>query len=159
MSTIDAVRSTLGALLRCGVALAGANQTTANSSSGDDGLLSAEELAALDLSSARWAVVSACGSGLGAIGDLRGGAEGVFGLRRALKIAGARTTILSLWPVEDRATREWMIALYRARYAKGLSTVEATRRATLEVLTVRRARGESIHPFYWAGFVPVGDWR
>ena len=66
---------------------------------------------------------------------------------------------MSLWSVEDRATREWMAALYRERFANGLTTVDAVRAASLDVLRRRRAAGQSAHPFYWAGFVASGDWR
>ena len=69
----------------------------------------------LDLQGTEWAVLSACETGLG---EIKAG-EGVFGLRRAFQIAGARTVIMSLWSVEDRATRTWMRALYEGRLSKG----------------------------------------
>ena len=141
-------------LLRCGLALAGANRRGEHPGP-DDGILTAEEVAALDLSGVRWAVLSACGTGLGDVQD----GEGVLGLCRAFQQAGARTVIASLWAVDDRATREWMSALYRARFAEGKDTAAAVAAAGLEVLRRRRERGESAHPFFWAGFVAVGDWR
>jgi CHAT domain-containing protein len=85
--------------------------------------------------------------------------EGVFGLRRAFEIAGARTLIMSLWPVEDQAAREWMGRLYEARLNGHASTVDAVRQASLEMLKERRSRRESTHPFYWGAFVAAGDWR
>ena len=142
-------------LLLSGFALAGANHRAAAAPDEDDGILTAEEIAALDLSSVEWAVLSACDTG---IGEVRAG-EGVFGLRRAFQVAGARTLIMSLWSVEDEAAREWMKALYEGRLVKGLGTAEAVREASLKVLRERRAKGESTHPFYWAGFVAAGDWR
>ena len=60
--------------------------------------------------------------------------EGVLGLRRAFQIAGARTVIMSLWSVDDRATRTWMRALYEGRLSKGLNTADAVRAASLTVL-------------------------
>jgi len=66
---------------------------------------------------------------------------------------------MSLWPVEDEVTRQWMTALYRHHFAEGLSTMESVHAADLELLQQRRARGLSTHPFYWAGFVASGDWR
>jgi len=52
-----------------------------------------------------------------------------------------------------------MRALYRDRFQRGSSTADAVRNASVQVLQARRARGESTHPFYWAAFVAVGDWR
>jgi CHAT domain-containing protein len=73
-------------------------------------------------------------------------------------VAGARTTILSLWPVEDVSTQRFMTALYRARWSSKRSTAEAMRDASLSLLE-RKGAGRSGHPFHWAGFVAVGDWR
>jgi CHAT domain-containing protein len=70
-----------------------------------------------------------------------------------------RTIIMSLWSVEDQATRSWMQALYREHFQKGANTADAVRNASLQVLQARRARGLSTHPFYWAAFVAAGDWR
>ena len=66
---------------------------------------------------------------------------------------------MSLWSVEDQATRNWMKALYEARLEQGLDTAESVREASLQVLEERRANGESTHPFYWGAFVAAGDWR
>jgi len=85
--------------------------------------------------------------------------EGVLGLRRAFQVAGVRTVIMSLWSVQDRATRQWMEALYQARFGEHLDTADAVREASLTFIRERRARGQSTHPFYWAGFVAAGDWR
>jgi CHAT domain-containing protein len=143
-------------LLLAGVAFAGANRRgEAAADAEDDGILTAEEIAGLDLSSIEWAVLSACDTGTGKL-DV---SEGVLGLRRAFQAAGARTLITSLWSAEDRAAREWMRELYRARFLEGLGTAEASRKASRTVLALRRAGGRSTHPFYWAGFVAAGDWR
>ncbi len=91
-------------LLLSGLALAGANRRIAAGANEDDGILTAEEVASLNLDGVEWAVLSACDTGLG---EVRAG-EGVFGLRRAFQVTGVRTTIMSLWSVEDRATRRWM---------------------------------------------------
>ncbi len=143
------------ALLRSGLALAGANLRGQARSGGEDGILTAEEIAALDLRGVEWAVLSACNTGLG---EVRLG-EGVLGVRRAFQVAGARAVIMSLWPVADEPTREWMQALYTARLRGGLGAAAAVQRADAVVLAARRARGESTHPFFWAGFVSTGDWR
>jgi CHAT domain-containing protein/tetratricopeptide (TPR) repeat protein len=120
-----------------------------------DGWLTAGEIAALDLSGVEWAVLSACRTGLGEIRS----DEGVFGLRRALRVAGVATVVTSLWDVEDAAVREWMEALYAARLERGLDTASSVRAANLAVLASRRARGLGDHPGGWAAFVAVGDWR
>jgi len=142
-------------LLISGLAFAGANVRAPVREDRDTGILTAEEVAALDLHGIEWAVLSACDTGLG---EIKAG-EGVFGLRRAFQIAGVRTVIMSLWSVEDQGTRTWMRALYRERFQKGSSTADAVRNASVQVLQARRARGESTHPFYWAAFVAAGDWR
>jgi len=138
-----------------GVALAGANLRDRAPPNHDDGILTAEEIASLDLSGVEWAVLSACDTGLGEI--LAG--EGVLGLRRALQVAGVRTSIMSLWRVDDRAARRWMRALYQARWKLGCDTPESMRRASIAVLKERRAAGMSTHPATWGSFIAVGDWR
>lgn len=142
-------------LLLSGLALAGANRRAAAGPGDDDGILTAEEVAGLNLDGVEWAVLSACDTGLG---ELKAG-EGVLGLRRAFQLAGVRTVIMSLWSVDDQAARLWMRALYEGRLQRHLSTADAMHHASLSVLRARRARGQSTHPFYWAGFVAAGEWR
>ena len=142
-------------LLLSGLALAGANQESATLTDADDGILTAEEIAVLDLVGVQWAVLSACDTGLG---EIRPG-EGIMGLRRAFQVAGARQLIMSLWSVQDEAAHHWMRRVYEARFGESLGTAEAVRKATLASLTARREAGESTHPFFWAGFVASGDWR
>ncbi len=142
-------------LLLSGLAFAGANRRGAARLDEDDGILTAEEVAGLNLNGVEWAVLSACDTGLG---EIRAG-EGVFGLRRAFQVAGARTVIMSLWPVDDQATRAWMRALYEARFSRGLSTADAVHSASVSVLRDRRAKKQSTLPLYWAAFVAAGDWR
>jgi CHAT domain-containing protein len=142
-------------LLLAGLAFAGANHRQAAKADEEDGVLTAEEIGALDLRGVEWAVLSACDTG---IGEVKAG-EGVLGLRRAFQAAGVRTLVMSLWQVDDDSTRHWMRTLYRSRFRDGLDTVEAVRNASLAVLRGRRAKGLSTHPFYWGGFVAVGDWH
>ena len=120
----------------------------------EDGILTAEEIAALDLEGVEWAVLSACDTGLG---DIKAG-EGVFGLRRAFQVAGARTVIMSLWPSTRAARAVDARALPRAPRGEAVDTAEACG-TPAELLRERRAEGHSTHPFYWAGFVAAGDWR
>jgi CHAT domain-containing protein/tetratricopeptide (TPR) repeat protein len=159
--TSATTRTTTGAeapenpLLLSGLVLAGANRRAAAGPDEDDGILTSEEVASLNLEGVEWAVLSACDTGLG---EVRAG-EGVFGLRRAFQAAGVRTVIMSLWSVEDQATSVWMRTLYEGRLEQKLDTAEAVRHASLTVLRERRARGQSTHPFYWAAFVAAGDWH
>jgi CHAT domain-containing protein/tetratricopeptide (TPR) repeat protein len=142
-------------LLLSGLALAGANRReTAARSGEDDGILTAEEIASLDLRGVEWALLSACGTGLGPSQT----GEGVLGLRRTFQVAGARTVLMSLWDVDDQATRDWMRHLYESRL-RGRSTVESLRDASIAVLSARRSAGVSTHPFTWGAFVAAGDWR
>jgi CHAT domain-containing protein len=117
-------------------------------------VLTAEEAASLDLRGVEWAVLSGCGTGLGPVQT----GEGVLGLRRAFRVAGADTLIISLWPVEDHAARQWFRHLYEARLA-GAPTPRAMQTASLEVLERRRAAATTTHPFYWGAFVAAGDWK
>ncbi len=142
-------------LLRSGLALAGANLRNSAATGQEDGILTAEEAASLDLQDTDWVVLSGCDTGLG---ELSAG-EGVLGLRSAFLEAGARTVITSLWPVRDDEALTWMGHLYRARIARDLSTARSVREATLRTLRTRREAKQSTHPFHWASFLAVGDWR
>jgi CHAT domain-containing protein len=155
--TADADWSSVAAnpLLLSGLVMAGANHRDAAAPDEEDGILTAEEIGTLNLRGTEWAVLSACDTGAGEIRD----GEGVFGLRRAFRMAGVRTTIMSLWAIEDESAREWISALYRHHFAEGASTSAAVRQASVEVLQRRRDEGLSTHPYYWAGFVAAGDWR
>ncbi|MBW2527998.1 MAG: CHAT domain-containing protein, partial [Deltaproteobacteria bacterium] len=135
-----------GPLLRSGLALAGAN-TRQPSEGGEDGILTALEASTLDLSGTQLVVLSACETGLG---EIRTG-QGVHGLRRALVMAGAETQVMSLWRVDDDATRTLMEAYYRQLLA-GRDRVEAMRQVQLQMLAEPRTR----HPFYWAAFIVSG---
>ncbi len=148
--------SPVRALNLTGLALQGATEWAGAESGDEDGILTATEISALDMSRVDWAVLSACDTGLG---DLTARGEGVFGLCRAFALAGARTVIVSLWPVGDESARDWMQALYHAHLVVGRSTEDSVRAADFEVLAARRARGLSVHPYYWAGFTAIGDWQ
>ncbi|TKB88155.1 MAG: CHAT domain-containing protein, partial [Nitrospira sp.] len=132
-------------LLRSGLALAGANQLR---SGADDGILTAQEVAGLDLQGTELAVLSACETGVGQVHT----GEGVYGLRRALVLAGVRTQVASLWKVDDAATKDLMVAYYQhLRAGMGRSAaLRAVQRAMMQDPT--RA-----HAYYWAAFVVIGD--
>ncbi len=100
-------------LLRSGLLLAGANKAWQGepiAGNREDGVATAFEISKMDLSDTRIAVLSACNTGLG---DLRG-AEGVYGLQRAFKMAGADYLLVSLWQVPDSETAEFMSTFYTA---------------------------------------------
>jgi CHAT domain-containing protein/tetratricopeptide (TPR) repeat protein len=143
-------------LLLSGLAFAGANRRgSAKSADETDGILTAEEIAGLNLEGVDWAVLSACDTG---VGEIKVG-EGVFGLRRAFQVAGAKTVIMSLWPVEDETTRQWMGTLYREHFLNAKDTAESVRAASLQILRQRRTKHQSTHPFYWGAFIAAGDWH
>jgi CHAT domain-containing protein/Tfp pilus assembly protein PilF len=134
-------------LLRSGLLLAGANRLA---SGADDGILTALEAASLELGGTQLVVLSACETGLG---DVANG-EGVYGLRRALAIAGAETQVLSLWKVDDDSTRELMVEFYR-QLMVGAGRSEALRAAQLKMFAAK----DTTHPFFWAAFIPSGEWK
>ena len=138
-----------------GLALAGANHRAEAGPDEEDGVITAAEIANLDLRGVEWAVLSACDSG---VGESVSG-EGVFGFRRAFRIAGALTVIMSLWPVEDTSGQAWMESLYEARLTLGMTTAESVRHASMELLRRQRRNNQSTHPFFWGAFIAAGDWR
>ncbi|HEX6899121.1 MAG TPA: CHAT domain-containing tetratricopeptide repeat protein [Thermoanaerobaculia bacterium] len=115
-----------------------------------DGFLRAYEIYRLRLP-ADLVVLSGCETALGR--EVRG--EGMVGLTRAFFHAGARRVLVSLWPVEDRATAELMRGFYEGLFARGLPPAEALRRAQDDI----RRRPDRQAPHYWAGFILQGDWR
>jgi CHAT domain-containing protein len=135
-------------LLRSGLALAGANTWLAGGrppAEAEDGLLTAEDVTGLDLLGTELVVLSACETGLG---EVRAG-EGVFGLRRAFQLAGARTVVMSLWKVPDEPTRELMGSFYRHLLA-GIPKAEALQRSRLEL------RARYPNPRDWGAFILQG---
>ena len=136
-------------LLHSGLVFAGAN------SSRETSLLTAQQIASLDLGGLDWAVLSACNTGGG---ELRDG-EGVLGLQRAFRVAGAHSVILTLWPVDDEISRRYMHELYAQRFGNHASTADAVWNASRKLLADQRAAGKSTHPWYWAGFVGSGAWQ
>lgn len=136
-------------LLRSGIVLAGANswlQSKELPVAAGDGLLNAEDVAALDLSGTELVVLSACETGLGEVTI----GEGVQGLRRSFMIAGAKSLVVSLWKVPDAQTQELMVLFYQKILA-GMPRGEALRRAQLDI------RAKYPHPLYWGAFICVGE--
>jgi len=151
--------------LLSGLALSGAN-VPANADE-DDGILTAVEVAGLDLHGVDLVVLSACETGLGKVA----GGEGVLGLQRAFQLSGAKTAVTSLWKIPDRSTSQLMQRFYENLWKRKLSKVDALREAQIWMLKEGRQRGLDIEdgskkptsrrlpPKYWAAFVLSGDWR
>jgi len=136
-------------LTRSGLALAGANNVLRKVQIPDgieDGVLYASEIANLDLSHIRLLVLSACQSGLGDIAA----SEGVFGLQRGFKLSGVKSIIMSLWEVNDEATRLLMTELYR-NIAAGQSLPTALTDAQMSLRLYEN--GVFDNPHFWAAFV------
>lgn len=134
-------------MLRSGLVLAGANPKQ----SGDqDGVLTALEMAGLNLWGTKLVVLSACETG---IGDVQVG-EGVYGLRRALVLAGAEAQIMSLWKVDDKVTANLMRDYYSILLTKNAGRADALR--DVQLLLLRNK--ETSHPYFWAGFIESGAW-
>ena len=152
-------------LSRSGLLMAGCNASDENiysdgtgrntrSSVLDDGVITGLELSRLDFRDLDLATLSACQTGLGDIFP-----EGVFGLQRAFKIAGANTLLMSLWSVDDRATSLLMQQFY-ANLLKGNSKSEALRQAQDYLRNLHRLNAEEqdySDPFYWAAFILLDD--
>lgn len=139
----------LNPLLFSGLALAGANTWLAGKpvpAEAEQGVLTAEEVAVLDLSETELVVLSACETGLGTI---RTG-EGVFGLRRAFMLAGANTLVMSLWKVADQQTRELMVNFYK-NILNNQSRSHSLRKAQLALKTT------CPDPYYWGAFICQGN--
>jgi CHAT domain/PDZ domain len=161
--------------LLSGIVLAGANLPPQPDQ--DDGILTALEVSSMDLRGVELAVLSACETGLGQ----SSGGEGMLGLQRAFQVAGARTTITSLWSVDDAATQTLMVEFYKRLWDKDhpLEKLDALRQSQLVLLhqydphaakltgqnrgleldSEPSASAGRLSPKYWAAFVLSGDWQ
>jgi CHAT domain-containing protein/Tfp pilus assembly protein PilF len=135
-------------LLNSGLVLAGVQ--VGQSGGTEDGILTALEVSNLNLTGTKLVTLSACETALGKISI----GEGVYGLRRAIAIAGAESQTISLWQVADDATKDLMVNYY-TRLKKGEGRSEALHNAQRDMLKSEKYS----HPYYWAAFIPSGDWR
>jgi CHAT domain-containing protein len=146
-------------LIRCGLALAGANHfaysdlATRNLEL-EDGVLTGLEASLLNLQGTELVILSACDSGSG---EVKIG-EGVMSLRRAFRIAGAETVLASHWKVSDRATSQLMTEFMR-RWRAGEPRVQAWREAQLSLIGSKGAKEDFSNPFFWSAFTLTGQWR
>lgn len=133
-------------LYRSGLVLAGANYAWCKKrpmGHFEDGILTAYEISNMNLTATDLVVLSACETGLG---EVRG-YEGVYGLQRAFKAAGAKHLLMSLWPVPDAETQQLMTAFYRFYQEEKLPVDRALAAAQQEL------RAKHANPYFWAGFV------
>jgi CHAT domain-containing protein/lipopolysaccharide biosynthesis regulator YciM len=137
-------------LQRSGLVFAGANRPEANPN--DDGYLTAAEATAMDLEGTELVTLSACETGLGGV---RSG-EGVYGLQRSLAVAGARSTLLSLWKVDDGMTATFMERYYN-RLKAGQGRADALRDTQAEFRNNKNSTYNDIR--VWGAFQLSGDWR
>jgi CHAT domain-containing protein len=136
-------------LLRSGLAFAGANHA-GDITEGDDGLLTALEITGMDLRGTELVVLSACETAVGMVHT----GEGVFGLRRAFALAGAKNLLMSLWPVDDQVTADQMKAFYQ--YLQTLPPADALRQAQRETIRHLKERDGVANLGLWAPFILQG---
>jgi CHAT domain-containing protein/Tfp pilus assembly protein PilF len=138
--------------LNSGLMLAGASNTLyyrrnqISFSPEEDGVLTAYEAMNLNLDHTELVVLSACETGLGTVKN----GEGVYGLQRAFKVAGAKSVVQSLWRVDDRTTQKLLYYFYQG-WMKHHDKHKAFKDAQLKL------REEYLYPYYWAAFIMVGD--
>ena len=166
-------------LLQSGMFLAGANLhgKGADEAHAEDGIVTALEVSAMDLRGTDLVVLSACETGLGRVEQ----GEGVYGLRRAFQMAGARTVVSALWQVPDEDAMEFMKALYAnmslsanqrqaerpslnetsgsRSLSRGITYPELMQKVALQCIRELRLRHRPTHPFSWGAFVATGDWE
>jgi CHAT domain-containing protein len=149
-STAPATPSREDPLQRSGLVFAGANRPDANPN--DDGYLTAAEATAMDLEGTELVTLSACETGLGGVQS----GEGVYGLQRSLAVAGARSTLLSLWKVDDGMTATFMERYYN-RLKAGQGRADALRDTQAEFRNNKNSTYNDIR--VWGAFQLSGDWR
>ena len=138
-------------MVRCGIALAGANHAQQiTNAAAEDGLLTGLEASLLNLQGTELVILSACDTGSG---EVKIG-EGVMSLRRAFRIAGAERVLASHWKVSDKATGRLMTEFMR-RWRSGEPRAKAWREAQLSLLHSK----DFPNPYFWAAFTLTGRWN
>lgn len=141
-------------LLRSGIALAGANNAlSSDDPEKSDGIMTAEKILGLRLRGTDMVVLSACETGMG---EVKAG-EGVYGLRRAFTQAGAKSLIMSMWPVPDKETKELMIEFYTKIKSGEINRCQALRQAAINQMKIVKERYGTANPLFWGAFVFMGE--
>ncbi|MEW6600673.1 MAG: CHAT domain-containing protein [Nitrospirota bacterium] len=120
----------------------------------NDGFLQVHEIFDMDLKNANLVTLSACET---ALSKIQGG-DDLVGLSRGFIYAGTPSILATLWKVDDASTAALMEDFYR-NWKQGISKPEALRRAQIKWMRQSRGNREYSHPFYWAPFEMIGDWR
>jgi hypothetical protein len=140
-------------MLRCGLALAGANpRTLAHDLPGDDGVATGLEILAADFRGTDLVVLSACQTSFGEFQTM----QGLVGLSLAFHLAGATNVLGTLWPVPDDETTAITTEFF-AGLARGASKDLALQKAQLDLIEKLRAKYGDAHPSLWASFQLSGN--
>jgi tetratricopeptide (TPR) repeat protein/CHAT domain-containing protein len=140
-------------LLRCGLALAGANRHS-QFRGANDGILTGLEILGTDLRGTELVVLNACQTGVGAVRD----GEGTAGLHQAFHLAGARVVVASLWSIPAMPSNQLLESFFK-NLAGGQSTAVSLRKSQLSMIAELRKEFGTAHPFLWAAFTMTGDCR
>lgn len=135
-------------MTRSGLIFSGAENTMRGQVlANDNGWLNAYEASLLNLRGTELVVLSACETGTGEVQN----GKGVYGLQRAIQVAGAETIIMSMWKVDDQATQELMTSFYDFWINKNMSKKEAFNAAQQKLREIYK------HPYYWGAFIMIGE--
>lgn len=135
-------------LFKSGLLFTGAsNLLNSEKKLNDNGWFNAFEFSLLNLRRTELVVLSACETGLGEVKNVKG----IYGMQRAVKIAGAKSVIMSMWKVDDKATQKLMTYFYGNWLDKNMTKKEAFKAAQIKL------RSEYPEPFFWGAFVMIGN--
>ena len=147
MISTDNKKAVANPMTRSGLIFSGAENTMNEEILADDnGWLNSYEASLLNLRGTELVVLSACETGTG---DVQNG-KGVYGLQRAIRVAGAESLIMRMWEVDDKATQELMTYFYDYWIDKNMTKKEAFNQAQEKI------REKYKHPYYWGAFIMLG---
>jgi CHAT domain-containing protein len=148
MISKDNKKAVTNPMTRSGLIFSGAENTmNGEVLANDNGWLNSYEASLLNLRGTELVVLSACKTGSGEVQN----GKGVYGLQRAIRVAGAESLIMSMWEVDDKATQELMTLFYDYWIDKKMSKKEAFKEAQQKI------REKYKHPYYWGAFIMLGE--